>query len=109
MDAKTLALKMLEWGQLVENANIIEVEIIKAVLELKETQQVGNVRASYSKGRGKYNYKEAWNDAMLNDKPSNEYIKITYDYLRACKDTEIDVSEYYIGTSGPSVKLKLIK
>lgn len=59
MDATELAMKMLEWGKLQREASTLAEEIEAAVLEIGKTQTVGSVRASYSKGRKKYDYQEA--------------------------------------------------
>ena len=108
MDSRELALAMLEWEELIIKANEIAKKIENTVLELEKTQTVGSVRASYSKGRGKYDYETAWLEAMMGDFPSDDYKVVTYDYRQACKDTEIKVDQYYSKTSGPSVSLKLL-
>lgn len=51
MDASQLELKMLEAEKLNKQIEEIEAEIIEAVLELKDSQKVGNVKASYTNGR----------------------------------------------------------
>ena len=59
MDATKLAMKMLEWGKLQQEASTLAAEIEAAVLEIGKTQTVGNVRASYSGGRKSYDYQAA--------------------------------------------------
>jgi len=59
MDATQLAQKMLDWETLTHAANALAEEIQAAVLEIGKTQTTGRVRASYSKGRKKYDYREA--------------------------------------------------
>jgi len=59
MDATTLAHKMLEWGNLKAQLDTLTAEIEGAVLEIGETQTVGNVRASYSAGRKTFDYRAA--------------------------------------------------
>lgn len=51
MDASQLALKMLEAEKLNKQIKEIEAEITAAVLELKDSQKVGNVKAAYTNGR----------------------------------------------------------
>ena len=65
MDASTLAATMLEWEIAQNTADLIKQEIIKGVLEIKTTQVVGNVRATYSKGRKKYDYEGAIADIPI--------------------------------------------
>jgi len=56
MDKSELADTMLQWEKLKLELDELEEEITGAVLELKETQTVGNVRATYGHGRKKYDY-----------------------------------------------------
>lgn len=105
MDANTLAKKMIEWGERKAELDALEEEIAAAVLEVGKTQTVGNVRATYSSGRGKYDYERAAADYSLDLEP---YTKITYDYTKAVKDAGIDTGPYYQLQSGPSINLKVI-
>ena len=59
MDKNKLAEAMLEWGRKRAELDLLTAEIETAVLELGVTQNVGNVRASYSGGRKQYNYEAA--------------------------------------------------
>ena len=56
MDMSYLAEKMLEWEKLQRRADELKAMIIDTVLHIEKTQTVGNVRASYNKGRKKYDY-----------------------------------------------------
>lgn len=56
MDPTELATKMIEWERLTRQADLLAKEIEGAVLVLGKTQVVGNVRVTYSKGRGSYDY-----------------------------------------------------
>ena len=56
MNASELAKKMLEWELKYRELDILEQAIKSSVLEIEKTQTVGNVRATYSKGRAKYDY-----------------------------------------------------
>ncbi len=56
MNASELAKKMLEWELKYRELDILEQAINLSVLEIGKTQTVGNVRATYSKGRAKYDY-----------------------------------------------------
>ncbi len=58
MDAAQLAQKMLDWGKLHEELATLTAEIETAVLVVGKTQNVGNVRATYSKGRKRYDYEK---------------------------------------------------
>jgi len=56
MNANELATAMLEWSEKNLELALLTAEIETAVLEIGKTQNVGNVRATYSKGRKRYNY-----------------------------------------------------
>ena len=108
LGAKELAVKMLEWGELQEKANKLAEEIKAAVLISGKTQTVGNVRASYSNGRGAYDYERAFRDSGLTYDDIEPYQKVTYDYKLACAGLFIDHKPYYVKKSGPSVSIKLV-
>ena len=57
MDASELASKMLEAEKLNSQLKALEEEITSAVLELKETQKVGKVKASFTTGRRELDWK----------------------------------------------------
>lgn len=59
MNASELASKMLEWEQKKRELDALTAEIEAAVLEVQQTQTVGNVRATYSGGRKSYDYESA--------------------------------------------------
>ena len=56
MNASELAKKMLEWEEQKKKLKVLEFQIKDAVLDIGKTQTVGDVRATYSKGRAKYDY-----------------------------------------------------
>jgi hypothetical protein len=51
MDMSKLAMKMLRWEEAKAHLERLTWDIQDAVLKLGETQTVGNVRATYLKGR----------------------------------------------------------
>ena len=59
MDATELAVNMLKWERLARKMDALATEIKVAVLDIGKTQTVGNVRASYNKGRTRYDYQAA--------------------------------------------------
>lgn len=110
MDARELAEKMLEWGDLAARADALEEEIRAAVLLLEKTQTVGNVRASFSGGRTQWDY-EAAVRAVLGEETDFEatsFRKITIDWKKMCDDLRIDSESYIKSASGPSVTLKIL-
>jgi len=103
--------KMSQWRELAtqikhlqEKAAALEAEIASEVLTLGKSQQANGVKASYTKGRGSYDYRAA----VEKENPPNyvmmEHQKITYDYKAICEKLEL-TPEYTPGT--PSVKLSL--
>jgi hypothetical protein len=59
MDKQTIAQQLLEWREFQAKADALKEQITSAVLELGETVQAGDVRATYNKGRTTYDYKLA--------------------------------------------------
>ena len=108
MDKNELAQKMLEWGQ--RNAELAQLtaEIESAVLELGKTQNVGNVRASYSGGRKSYRYNEAGQTAP--PATIEQYTKVvttqSVDWKAVCADAGI--TDIPFTQSEPSVTVKVL-
>ena len=113
MDAKELANKMLEWGELAEKMAALESEINAAVLDAGKTQTVGNVRATYSKGRTTLDYESAarhnWqNEPDILSDWIEEYTTPTVNWRAICTDAKVDASEYIKSQSAPSIRIKLL-
>ena len=133
MNASELAKKMLEWELKYRELDILEQVIKSSVLEIEKTQTVGNVRATYSKGRAKYDYetpggqapqgiideqsrgvieidwmevaKEAGYTLEMREKHTS-YIRTT-NWSKVCKDA--DIEPLIISQGDPSVKVKLLE
>lgn len=112
MDATELAVKMLEWGKLQQEASTLAAEIEMAVLEIGKTQTVGNVRASYSKGRKRYNYQEAADGhTMVSEATLRLFTTIipqteSVDWRGICKHAGVE--DIPFTQSDPSVTVKLL-
>ncbi len=63
MNKSELAKLMLRWEAAKRRLDEIEAAVIDTVLQLGETVEVGNVKASYSNGRKSYSYSEVGSDA----------------------------------------------
>ena len=116
MNSSELAQKMLEWEQTQTKADALALEIRDAVLALGKTQNVGNVRASYSAGRKSYDYETAISmmgeaGLLLPDvlKPYETVIPeiVKTDYRAACKG--MGVEDIPFTQSEPSVSIKFVK
>ncbi len=112
MDARELALKLLEWEKLKLNLDALAAEIETAVLKIGKTQTVGNARASYSKGRRSYDYQEAA-DGHLHVSEATVSLFTTIipqtekvDWRGICKHAGIDDVPFV--QSEPKVTLKLL-
>ena len=110
MNANELAGKMLTWGQKHAELALLTAEIETAVLELGKTQNVGNIRATYSGGRKRYDYEAAvyaFHDGIVATDPfATETITRVVDWRAYClydgiKDIPFTQSE-------PSVTVKVI-
>lgn len=111
MNASELATKMLEWETFYQQLKKLEQEISLAVLEIGKTQTVGNVRATYTSGRKKFLYEDAYNKSgiIAPQEVMNENTKISYDWKSICAALGIDVEPFAIQESGPSVSVKLLE
>jgi len=110
VDSSELATKMLEWEKAKKALDALGVEIAAGVLAAGKTQTVGNVRASYSKGRKRYDYETPGQSATADmiaahtTAPPRPAPKT--DWRRVCKDAGFDAPF----TQGePSVSLKLLE
>ncbi len=108
MNESELAAKMLKWEEIKRSLDEIEQEIKCAVLELQKTQTVGNVRASYSKGRISRDYEAAVEATKLAPDALDPFkvVRETTDYRSACK--ELGITEIPSSQSPPSVSVKLL-
>lgn len=109
MDASELAQAMLRWEQAKAELDKIETEIKSVVFVLGKTQTVGNVKATYSKGRKTYRYEEAAHDHMMVSDVTLAMFSTTetkVDWRKLCKHVGIDDVPFTQG--GPSVSVKLV-
>jgi len=113
VDANELAKKMLLWGEKNLELALLTAEIETAVLELGKTQNVGNVRATYSKGRRRFDYKAAAANASAEiiaeytvTPPPVEPMPVT-NWQAVCKAAKITDIPFTQGE--PSVKVKIVE
>lgn len=110
MNPRELVEKMLEWEKTKIRLDELEEEIQKTVLGLQKTQTVGNVRASYSKGRNSYDYRGGAKDVELSiiEKHTTEIPATTsVDWKAVCEDA--GVKEIPLLREGkPKVTVKLM-
>jgi len=110
MNDKELARKMLAYADAQERADRLRVVIESAVMDLQKTQTVGNVKATYRKGRKSFDYKSAAEEhPMVSDATIHLYTtqpapKI--DWRNICKHAGIEDVPFTIGK--PSVTVKLV-
>ena len=106
MDMSYLAKKMLEWEQARRMCDELEAAIRDSVLQLGKTQTVGNVKATYSKGRKRYDYFQAGGAAspgIVLECTTTPAPKT--DWRAVCKAAGI--TEIPFTQSDPSVSVKL--
>jgi len=108
-----LAEAMIDYSKLSRELEALEAMISRTVLSLGKTQTVGDVRATYSNGRGSYDYESAAREMLSEDRICQltpDHTKSSVDWRSLCKSAGIDnLSEFYTQTSGPSVSIKRIK
>jgi len=112
-DASELAKMMLRWEQQIRALDELEAAIRDSVLEIGQTQTVGNVRASYSAGRKQYDYEEAaTGHPMVSDTTVGLFTKTrittTIDWRAICKHAGIEGDELPFTQGKPSVTIKLL-
>ena len=130
MNASELATKMLDWETKKKELDNIESEIKEAVLELKSTQKVGNVTATYSNGRRELDYETPGKLAPVEIIQKNTTINkvvdwegvaalidpeiieecthetVSVNWSTVCKDAKIEPAVTKEGTPSVTVKIK---
>jgi ribosomal protein L29 len=91
MDSSELAEKMLLWEKSKKELDSLEDEIKSAVLELKSTQKVGNVTATYSNGRRELDYQTSGQLAPVDIIQKNTTVNkvVDWDTVATLIDPEI--------------------
>lgn len=112
MNASVLAELMLKWETRKGWLDETEAEIKKAVLKLGKAADTGNVRASYSTGRKRYDYQDAADGHVMVSRatvglfttviPETEKV----DWRGICKHAGIE--DIPFTQSEPSVTVKLL-
>lgn len=104
-DLSVLARNLLRWEEKRRELDLLERVISHAVLQLRKTQTVGNVRATFNNPRKSYDYetpgKRAPQDFIT------AYSKVVTDWRAVCKEAGID--PVVTPGEGPgSVSIKLL-
>ena len=107
MNQSELAQKMLEWETLVHELDELGKEIEDAVLELGKTVDAGNVRASYSGGRKKFNYEKAGWDARYAHIQRYTTTHQKTNWKKVCEAAGYEMEDIPFTQSEPTVTLKL--
>ena len=106
MDMSQLASKMLEWETRKRELDVLTTEIEGVVLQIKQTQTVGNVRATYSQGRKAYDYREAVEKAGVPEDILERFTSSVIDYRSVCANEKLADVPFTQGE--PSVTVKLL-
>lgn len=122
LNPSELAALMLEWEQVQRKADALKAQIESAVMAIGATQQVGNVKATYSKGRMSYDYEAAVSsrlEAARNDEAEMVRLRAIVDaftttrtstrWREVCEAMGISKSVKPFSQSEPSVSLKLFE
>lgn len=107
MDKSQLARLMLEWEEVKRRLDYLEAHIRNEVLQLQESQKVGNVKATYYTGRRTYDYEaacEGTDDALVE---AYTIPKVDWRSL-ALEGIGLEQEEIPFKESQPSVSLKLL-
>jgi len=102
----TLAEMMEVWKETMLTADSLAEKIKAEVMQLGKTQSARGVVATFSNGRGSYDYREAVIRAGVDNDVLERFGKMTFDYKAICTNEGIAVDDFY--TAGtPSVTLKI--
>jgi hypothetical protein len=107
MNPAELAQAMLDYGKLRAELESLGDAIKSTILAIGETQTVGNVKATFRKGRKSYDYEgaqDAWPQEVV-DRHTTETLVVKTDWKAACKEQGLE-APYTEGE--PSVKIKLV-
>jgi len=106
MDSSELAKLLLEWEELEKQQAIIAEAVEKEVLKLGKTFRVGNVSASYTNPRKKYDYETgAMEHPHYTEELNKHYEKVTIDWRGMCK--ELGAKAPYEMQGEPKVTIKI--
>lgn len=106
-DPSKLAQMILDWESAIRKTADLEAQIQEAVLERGSSLVVGNVRATYYRGRKTYDYEFAAEDAdpAVVKKHTKTETTTKIDWRSICKEEEIEDIPYV--QAAPSVSLKI--
>ena len=107
MDKTTMAKYMLEWEEAQSKADALKLVIQDVVLVLKETQQAGNVRAVYNKGRKSYNYEDVGSDASPDIVEKHTKTTTRIDWRKVVEEMGVSKEIVPFSQSNPTVTLKI--
>lgn len=109
MVATTLAERMLLWGQLKLQLLEVEEKIKAQVMEVKETQEAGRVRAVYSEGRGSYDWKNMADFIVPNEEILSKFTTQSTDWKKVCEATGVpdEIKQNHYSPGKPTVSLKI--
>ncbi len=105
-----LAERMTRWEELRSEADRLESEIKDEVLLLGKTQTVGNVTATYSKGRGTYDYASIVQILEPEQEVVEKHTKVTLDWKAIAEESGMtdEIKErFYTPADKATVSLKL--
>jgi len=98
---------MARWKELRTEADALQILIEQEVLRLGKTQKYNGVIASYSGGRGRYDYASAAQAADAPGQVIERYTTPVVDWRKVCEEIQAPLDDFYTpGTPGVIVKLE---
>lgn len=104
MDDNELARLLLRYAELEDDLSFIKEQITEQVLMREESVNVGSVKAVYYKGRRRYDYAAALEEADVPFDAMEKYKKFSYDFKKACD--ELEITDIPFTQSPPSVSIR---
>jgi hypothetical protein len=104
-----LAEKMERWAALKEAADKLEAEIKEEVMALGKTQKANGVTATYSNGRGSYDYESMAMKLEPDTEVVQEHSTVKVNWRAVCEATDgyEDAKEFFYKPGSPYVSVKL--
>ena len=101
--------KMSKWEELQKRADELAGAIKEEVLALGKSQAFGNVKATFTKGRGRYNYEAIAQKVGAPESVVKENSKTVVDWKSVVDaiNAPDDVRQSFYEQGSPSVSLKL--
>lgn len=106
IDKTALARLMLEWEAKRKELDKIETDIKNIVLELGESFTVGDIRATFTKGRTTYDYEMTVQRAEPDQETVDKFTSTVIDYRGITQELNLEPIIKTVGEPSVTIKIK---